>query len=461
MRRATFDDLEWGLNFLRPKPSPFAFERIGGEGDGAYLVPADLDGVRACFSPGVSNRKDFEDELADRYGIQSFLCDYSSDVSQFATPLKEGLQHFDKKWLDIDGSPDSVSLAGWVNQYSPDSSQDLLLQMDIEGAEYRNLQDAPTQLMRRFRIIVLELHDVFEMLDGRFEQRIKPLLLKLDETHVVIHIHPNNASGERFVDGTEINLSNVLELTLLRRDRFSPKQLWQLKFPQVPHPLDIGRNVDEHPPVFMSEWWTHNQRDEASKVKLLSDSEAFYRHAYWNLLNSSTDLSTARWLLRLVTATASDEDSEHNPAQDLVRHELAQGRPFRLSSVHSANIGLDQVEARTPFFFHTDKPKSDSQAMSSITIDLGCESRVDSIFVTNRQDACQSRARFLMYCVHLSELCTYREARPLDLTADFLAGSSIGCATSVPSLVGRFITVFIPEPTSLHLADIQVYGSPT
>lgn len=45
---------------MKPVPCPYRLIRIGGHEDGAYLVPDDLANVRACFSPGVSNHKDFE-----------------------------------------------------------------------------------------------------------------------------------------------------------------------------------------------------------------------------------------------------------------------------------------------------------------------------------------------------------------------------------------------------------------
>ena len=38
--------------------------------------------------------------------------------------------------------------------------QDFLLQMDIEGGEYLSLLATPQELLRRFRIIVLEVHYV-------------------------------------------------------------------------------------------------------------------------------------------------------------------------------------------------------------------------------------------------------------------------------------------------------------
>src|SRR5690554_7786815 len=55
--------------------------RIGGDADGSYLVPDDLHGVSACFSPGVNKIKYFEDYLTDRYGIECHMCDFSDRKS--------------------------------------------------------------------------------------------------------------------------------------------------------------------------------------------------------------------------------------------------------------------------------------------------------------------------------------------------------------------------------------------
>ena len=96
------------LKLLIPNPSPFKLIRIGGNGDGAYLLPDDLDGIDACFSPGVNNFKNFEDTLTKEYGIKSHMCDFSSEPSQFRTPLINGMQTFKKKWLDVDGGRDSI-----------------------------------------------------------------------------------------------------------------------------------------------------------------------------------------------------------------------------------------------------------------------------------------------------------------------------------------------------------------
>lgn len=87
------EELIW---VMQPKPIPYELVRVGGDADGAYLIPNDLEGVQACFSPGVANFKNFEDELVQRYGIRCHMCDYSSDESAFSTELVEEFQTFTK-----------------------------------------------------------------------------------------------------------------------------------------------------------------------------------------------------------------------------------------------------------------------------------------------------------------------------------------------------------------------------
>jgi len=107
------------LEIMRPKPSPFELLRIGGGRDGAYLVPDDLKTVKICFSPGVSNRKRFEDQLTADYGMTCHMCDYSSDETKFATPLIPGKQTFDKLWLEPRAGADQIDLRSWIDKFYP------------------------------------------------------------------------------------------------------------------------------------------------------------------------------------------------------------------------------------------------------------------------------------------------------------------------------------------------------
>ena len=78
---------------LRPQSMPYKLIRLGGRGDGAYLLPDDLENIEACFSPGVSYSKFFEDDLTNLYNINCHLCDFSKDLNNLSTPLIKKKRH--------------------------------------------------------------------------------------------------------------------------------------------------------------------------------------------------------------------------------------------------------------------------------------------------------------------------------------------------------------------------------
>ena len=47
--------------------------RVGGNGDGGYLVPDILDNIDYCFSAGVGEISTFEKELSEIYQIKSYI----------------------------------------------------------------------------------------------------------------------------------------------------------------------------------------------------------------------------------------------------------------------------------------------------------------------------------------------------------------------------------------------------
>ena len=52
------------ISLVYPKKLSVENIRIGGENDGGYIVPNDLEGIKYCFSPGVGNLSKFENDLS-------------------------------------------------------------------------------------------------------------------------------------------------------------------------------------------------------------------------------------------------------------------------------------------------------------------------------------------------------------------------------------------------------------
>src|SRR5690606_29241523 len=125
---------------------------------------------------------------------------------------------------------------------------DLLLQIDIEGAEYEVLLSVTEPLLAQFRIIVAELHHLQHLFDRRFFAVASRALSRLARTHTVVHIHPNNCCGS--VKGYGLEIPRIAEFTFLRNDRFRTR----LPRHDFPHPLDAA-NIRTKPSLPLPRCW--------------------------------------------------------------------------------------------------------------------------------------------------------------------------------------------------------------
>jgi hypothetical protein len=232
------------LQALRPLAGSFELIRIGPDTDGGYLVPNDLDGIRYAFSPGVSTESGFEAELANR-GMDVFLADYSVDGPAVPHPRFV----FDKRFVGCVTDQRFITLDDWHAAKVGANDSDLLLQMDIEGAEYETLLAASPSLLGRFRIMIIEFHWLPQLWNQPFFSVVEPVFRKLLTTHAVVHIHPNNCCGS--VKSAGLEIPRIAEFTLLRRDRLGATR-FQTTFP---HPLDRP-NVAKAPLHLPACWYS-------------------------------------------------------------------------------------------------------------------------------------------------------------------------------------------------------------
>ena len=241
------DDIRNAISLLVPIGCSAELIRLGGSGDGAYLLPDQLEGVEACFSPGVSTQTAFEMELAERYRIPSYLCDASVQASELQ--LHPELHTFTPQWLGSYTGGNTLTLDAWVAGSAHADATSLLLQMDIEGAEYNALLAASDAVLSRFRMAVIEFHLLAALASARFlSMKFLPVLRKLLLHFDVVHAHANNCCGTIDLAGWDV--PQVIELTFLRKaDNPQPHRC------QIPHPLDV-LNAPSRPPLFLGPPWS-------------------------------------------------------------------------------------------------------------------------------------------------------------------------------------------------------------
>jgi hypothetical protein len=226
------------MHKLFPVSSGKKLIRLGPKGDGGYLVPDDLVGIEACFSPGVDLISGFEKDCAD-LGMKTFLADRSVEQPT----VSHDMFHFTKKYIGAITNDEFVTINDWVDLSLPESQSDLILQIDIEGYEYETFLNISGGLMRRFRIIVVEFHGLDQLWSRPFFQLASSVFEKILQFHTCVHIHPNNCWHVFNKNG--LSIPPYAEFTFLRNDRiFNPS--FANRFP---HPLDSDNTSYPHFPL--------------------------------------------------------------------------------------------------------------------------------------------------------------------------------------------------------------------
>lgn len=248
-KTTAYDDLATLIREMRVAAIADPLVRFGPRGDGGYLIPDLVDDIVACFSPGVANSADFELALAEQ-GIPVFLADRSVE----APPVSHPAFSFTPKFLSSTTSERDglIRLDDWIresmDQHGLPSEGDILLQMDIEGAEYEVLHSVSDQALNRCRIIVVEFHKLHQLADRFSFGWMAGAIRRLLREHVVVHLHPNN--NKPTIRLGAIELPATLEATLLRRDYFKPSPR-RLSFP---HPADAPC-VPQKPDLVLPGCW--------------------------------------------------------------------------------------------------------------------------------------------------------------------------------------------------------------
>ena len=223
------DEIREVLASLRPVHNGFNLERVGLTSDGGYLVPSDLIGISGCFSAGCDLNWNFEKDLENRYGIYSHIID-----SEDKRPLDLSSGHtFTPMWIGTKNSSSTVTLGDWISKHISNDDSAYLLQMDIEGFEWIALKDFNIDLLRRFRILIIEFHNTGNLLNkSHFHETFRPIIESLSLYFDPVHIHGNNCCGLVSFDSFEF--PQVFELTLHRKDRGKTNS----DFRELPHLYD-------------------------------------------------------------------------------------------------------------------------------------------------------------------------------------------------------------------------------
>ena len=106
--------------------------------------------------------------------------------------------------------PDLVAVAGFSRE------ENLLLKMDVEGAEWASLSVLSGSDLQQFRQIAIEFHGLSSLESTSTNDSLFEALNILASGHLPIHVHANNYS--RLVRFNRYWFPDAIEVTYLRKD---------------------------------------------------------------------------------------------------------------------------------------------------------------------------------------------------------------------------------------------------
>ena len=175
--------------FAAIRPVPIAnctLGRFGNAHDGGYLLCENLlPIVRSAYSYGIEGRDEWGCAIAGRLGVPV----HQYDCFVTARPACPGARFlFNEECVGrtvVDAEGRRYDTLQRHIARNGDEYAQLVVKMDVEGAEWDALGSAPDSVLANISQLVVEFHEVDEV---RFVRTIE----KLNEMFVIAHVHFNN-----------------------------------------------------------------------------------------------------------------------------------------------------------------------------------------------------------------------------------------------------------------------------
>jgi hypothetical protein len=391
-------------------------------GDGGYVMADVFRPGQVVYSYGISNEVSFDLALASR-GLQVFMYDHTIEKSPRSHPnfrfFRQGVSWQDEPQQHL------FTVATHVRG-NAHLDTDMILKMDVEGAEWDVLDHMAPELLGRFQQCTFEFHSLVALARQDFRDRFVRVLTKLNSQFNLFHVHANVAGGVHLLQG--VALPSLLEVSFLRKD-IGWRKPWQTFVPSM---LDAS-NVDG-PDMVLS--------------------------GYPFLPLGLSPEATADGLAEACKRAQRTQTSRVAEALLELRLEGRNIAPTGIcsqSSLSRWSVGPNEAQravsaGRTgKFAFHTAE-----QHEPWWQVDLGHACRFDEIVCFNRLDAGTARASQLCIEVATDE----RQWTVLHRNAETFGGiDGFPLRLKCTGTEARFVRLRLPGTAALHLDAVEIYDS--
>ena len=202
---------------IRPMTGPdLELIRVGGPTDGGYVMAAPLT-ASGALSIGVGSDVSWDQDIAFR-GIPVAMFDHTIRKPPQVVPNST----FHRIGIGPTTTQTIKPLDQLLEIAGAQGRNDVLLKMDVEGAEWASLTRPRPANLEPFTQIVVELHGLAKLKDERAAAPILTAIEHLTATHAPIHVHANNY--DELVRFGTWWFPNAIELSLIRKDLLANPQ---------------------------------------------------------------------------------------------------------------------------------------------------------------------------------------------------------------------------------------------
>ncbi len=212
--------------------------RIGERGDGGYVLANTLRPPQPVLSYGIGARYGFDREMAER-GHRVFMYDHT--IGGVTAPHIN--MRFKKEGVAGRRDP-SIPVATIDDQVRENNidATDIILKIDVEGAEYDVFSNINTDTLQRFEQIVMEIHFLHNLADTNFRTAFITAFSVINEYFTLFHVHANNHDGpDKFRVVDNLLIPQTLELSYIKSSMITRKPSQtvyptEFDYPNTPKP---------------------------------------------------------------------------------------------------------------------------------------------------------------------------------------------------------------------------------
>lgn len=216
--------------------------RMGSIYDGGYILVNDFAMVKKAYSFGIGMDIAWEEKMADIGNMEIFMYDPTirkvSDFNprfHFFSQGIAGTDSLDRKYL---------SMESILKENGDLNNKNLILKMDVEGAEYDFILNTEETIIDNFMQMSFEFHGITV---NEKENMVLRTFEKLNKTHFPVWIHANN-NGKIVKIGQDI-LPDLLELTYVN------KRLYKYDNSKINYPINLDSpNIRTRKEIILGTW---------------------------------------------------------------------------------------------------------------------------------------------------------------------------------------------------------------